>query len=288
MIRDLIKNLPLRERVTIKSVEFAKLSAIPKLQRANGFIEVSKSIEIKGGIRVYVRAWDKDNNPIGFGKDGTIETEKLNIINPPILVIDPLGDIDLSWTDSKGELHERRAREDVQESLLLCVEKLVSGLGKPGTNIIKGSIGNTSSQVFATGDGESRRNATDESWATIRAAAGSTSLTSNWNIEYSGGAADNTWDRATVSKGQFDTSVVGSDTVDSVDFFLYLVQKSAAEDTVKAYSASSSALSATTYTDHLTDMATAYVTTGLSNSGMTVNNYYSMAFNATGKAAING
>src|SRR3990167_1165235 len=143
MIKDLLLNKSENEKANIKGIELAKLSAIPKLQRTNGYIEISKPVKINGGIRVYIRAWDKNNAPIGFGKDGTIETEKFNIINPPIHVSDPLGNIDFSWTDSKGEVHEIKGREDLQESLLQGVERTIASQGKDGKNIIKGSVGQT-------------------------------------------------------------------------------------------------------------------------------------------------
>ncbi|OGZ57537.1 MAG: hypothetical protein A2728_00380 [Candidatus Spechtbacteria bacterium RIFCSPHIGHO2_01_FULL_38_11] len=288
MIKDLLLNKSENEKANIKGIELAKLSAIPKLQRANGYIEVSKPVKINGGIRVYVRSWDKDNVPIGFGEDGTIETEKLNIINPPIHVTDPLGDIDMSWTDSNGIVHEIKAREDLQEALLQGIERTVESQGKDGKNIIKGSIGQTVSTIYGGGGvaEESRRAPSAENWATIRSGAGTSANGGGFNVEYSGSLGAG-WTRATVAKGQFDTSVIGTDDISNVKSYFYLAQKSAAENTVKVYSAATGTASSTTYTNHLTDMATAYVDTGLSNSGMTTGSYYNMTFNETGRSNIN-
>src|SRR3990167_6320641 len=219
MIRDLLLNKTAAEKVNIKSIELAKLSTTPKLQRENGFIEISKPVKINGGIRVYVRAWDKDDNPVGFGKDGTIETEKFNIINPPILVSDLLGDIDASRTDDKGVFHERRVREDLQEALIRSLERTIKTVGKDGKNIIKGSIGNTTTTIYTTQDGYQRIDGS-LTWSQAHNGNGAAfNIENNLSLEWNGTAG--AWTRVSRNKMLCDTSTIpDTDTISSVTLTL--------------------------------------------------------------------
>ena len=45
-----------------------------------------------GGIQLFAKA-SENGNPVGFGKDGTVEIERFKIYNPPILIDDINGDI---------------------------------------------------------------------------------------------------------------------------------------------------------------------------------------------------
>ena len=49
--------------------------------------------EIEGGIQIFAQAWNLDGTQVGFGKDGTVDIERFQIINPPILVPDENGDV---------------------------------------------------------------------------------------------------------------------------------------------------------------------------------------------------
>lgn len=140
-------------------------------------IEIVNFNTIEGGIEVFARAW-KNGVQLGFGKDGTIDIERFRVLNPPILVDDPLGDIIRpEYIDSQtgSVIPERRLREDPLEAVKQSLVHTVSLVGKEGTQIVAGSVGNTTSTFYpAAGaaspvDGRLSNNfgASGVSWATM-------------------------------------------------------------------------------------------------------------------------
>ena len=289
MVKDLLIDKTPSEKADIKGNEFAKLSAIPKTERAEYHIEISKPEAVKGGFQVFARAWDKNNKPIGFGKDGTVETERFVYINPKIFVRDPLGDIDQSWTDRQGNLHEVKVREDLQEAMLQALERTIKSVGKNGKNIIPGSVGNTTTTVNETNGGTSEAN-NSTNFATMRADSGDSANPGGWEIDLLDPASN--FVRMSVGNGHFDTSAItDTDTITSATANFYLIQEGS-DLTVYLTSASTASINANdaeahgVYTNHLTTHTTKYSDDSLSNSGMTVNNWYNFALNAAGLAAI--
>ncbi|MEK9207864.1 MAG: hypothetical protein AAB922_05240 [Patescibacteria group bacterium] len=174
-----------QQRASFKANAIAKIGSIAKVKRTDyfgGFIEIISIKEIENGVEVLAKAWDSNNNPIGFGKDGTVEIERFVIINPPVLVDDPNGDIIRTWTDEKtGEIKQRKLREDLQEALLQSLSHtiLVKKEKFGSENIIAGKIGNTTTTVYpAAGAVEpvdglvGREGVASVSWATIRSGVG--------------------------------------------------------------------------------------------------------------------
>ncbi|MBI4118588.1 MAG: fibronectin type III domain-containing protein [Parcubacteria group bacterium] len=143
-----------QDRGTVKGEQIAKIKTIPRTERGDYAIEVVDMKARKGGVEVFAKAWDKNGNQIGFGKDGTVEIERFVMINPPVLVDDPNGPIVREWQEEDLVTKEittktRKLREDPKEALLqdlahtLSVkkEKYASGY------IIKGKIGNTTTTI---------------------------------------------------------------------------------------------------------------------------------------------
>lgn len=111
-------------------------------------IEVADTIPIDRGVQVLVRAWN-NGIPVGFGKNKTIETERINVINPPILIEDPLGDILQQWTDEiDGTIYTRRLREDPEAAIKHDIAHTISIIGQQNAAIIPGTVGNTVSTFY--------------------------------------------------------------------------------------------------------------------------------------------
>jgi hypothetical protein len=152
--------------------------------RSNFSIEIKSAKVTEYGVEIIARAWDKNNNAIGFG-DGTIEYERFKIhIDDEteygwLTVPDVGGDITIG---------NEKYRYDPNEHTLLYLENIISGLDTHGSdNIIVGKIGNTvdtftphSSDGYVVYDGST--------WSTIRSASTGTAVlataTEDWLISY--------------------------------------------------------------------------------------------------------
>lgn len=168
MIRELLTNKTATEKANIKATEIAKLNHVGTFPRGNLEIEIVFLTKIDKGVEVLAKAW-KDGKQLGFGRDGSVEIERFRIFNPPILVDDPLGDIERVFVDSEGVTHTRKLREDSVEAIKQSLAHTIKLVGKLGGQIVKGKIGNTTSTFYPTIDGRLSGNAT--TWAGIHDAA---------------------------------------------------------------------------------------------------------------------
>lgn len=230
MIKDFLKNKPAPERATIKGGEIAKLK-IPKGKRGDLEIEIVDLQPVSNGVVAFVKAW-KNGNPIGFG-DGSVEIEKITIINPPILVEDVKGDIIQSWVDFDGKPHSRKLREDPKEALLQSLEHTIGLIGKDGSNIISGKVGQSTLTAYSNAGGDGSVTASDPVFSTVRSAS-------------SGGSSDpsvaSTVTQCSLYLGTyyvqrtfwpFDSSSLGSSaTISSATFSLYGTTTTADADSV--------------------------------------------------------
>src|SRR3989304_1790351 len=74
------------------------------------------------------------NKPIGFGKDGSVETERFRFYNPPIMVDDPAGIIIRESTDMEGKITQRRLREDPAQAIKESLAHTIKVTGQDGRN----------------------------------------------------------------------------------------------------------------------------------------------------------
>lgn len=120
------------ERVDLKSQELAALTFVEpfSIPGSGVRVEIAEISLIEGGIQVFVRAW-RGNKPLGFGKTGDVEIERIRIINPPILV-------------RRGEELIENPEEALKESLT----HIISIIGKQDTSIKVGKVGNTTTTVY--------------------------------------------------------------------------------------------------------------------------------------------
>ena len=152
MIRDLLLNKSPQEKAVIKAQEIAKLEhrGIYTSQEHGITVEIQSLKEIVGGVEIMARAW-KNGKPLGFGSMGFTEIERFRIINPPILVDDPTGNILLENVDRiSGKIEIRRLREDSIEAIRQSLAYTIKVAGKENTSILEGSIGNTTSTFYAS------------------------------------------------------------------------------------------------------------------------------------------
>lgn len=184
---ELLENKTPAERATIKGKEIAKIGSVTRnnvtFSGADYDIEILETIAIEGGVQVLAKAWDS-NGQIGFGKDGTIDIERFNIINPPILVHDDLGDIEKEViTENEAKVPEtfiHKYREDPQSALLQSLAHTIkiTTENNPRGKIIPGKVGSTTSTFYPdanTIDGKGGRAGTTETWAAGRSGAADTS-----------------------------------------------------------------------------------------------------------------
>ena len=111
-----------------------------------------------------------------------MEIERFQIINPPILVEDPLGSIDRVVDDGGGKTHIRHLREDPVEAIRQSFIHTIKLVGKENANIVIGKVGNTVSTFYpdpdvevTSVDGQAQRSGAPDAWATIRSGAGTSS-----------------------------------------------------------------------------------------------------------------
>lgn len=303
------------ERGSFKGREIAKRVKNITKQRDEYKIEILKTEPIDGGIVVFARAWDA-NGQIGFGEDGSVDIERFRIINPPVLVPDPTGDVirevkeKVSVASSTLRMRSReirtiqyRYREDPQEALLQSLEHTISVKKEKfgPANIVIGKIGNTTTTVYpdadpetTTVDGQLQENDGGTTWATIQAAAGDAagdSFAAIAVVEFES-SGSSSWTRLGRFGALFDTSAVGSDTVSSATVSVH--GRSSKEDSftgnsfaVNVYSfapASNTSLVGGDYDS----LGTTEYSTDVTYASWSDSAYNDFALNATGIAAIDG
>lgn len=224
------------DRATLKGEEIAVVLDSEKEikeDREHYKIEIVSTNPIPGGIEVFIRAWD-GNGQIGFGIDGTVDVERIKIYNPPILVADENGDIVREWTDLDGVKHENRFREDPKEALLQSIEHTINVKKEKfgSENIVAEKVGNTTSTFYpdassggTTVDGFVGNNS-GSTWNDIV-----TATTGAEGVGKTDTSQDGVFSRYRVGAPTrlarrgfytFDTSTIGTDTISSATFSLYV------------------------------------------------------------------
>jgi RHS repeat-associated protein len=195
-------------------------------------VEIEKIEKIDGGVQIFARAW-KGDEQLGFGKDGSVEIERFRIFNPPILVEDPNGTIVREWVDPDTNTTKRRTlREDPVTAIRNDLAHTISIVGKEGTAIVAGKIGNTT-DILRPDAGHGGSNTSVDGRIVISAQASFAAA-----HDATAGSYLETDDTGSVQFGQlyrngggqyqigrgfflFDSSAIGGDTVDSATLSLY-------------------------------------------------------------------
>jgi len=143
-----LRSLNAKEVADLKGCEIAKLGSVPRTTVGNYDIEITSIEKKEKGITVYVRAWDA-NGQIGFGKDGTVDIERVNIMNPPIAYIDPNGIVISEYADEAGNIYQKKVIEDPKEALLRDLAHTISVKKQKhdSSKIVQGKIGSTTTTL---------------------------------------------------------------------------------------------------------------------------------------------
>lgn len=302
-IRALIKDKSANERATLKGRELAKLEFVDDVQRSRYKIKITKVEPIEGGVQVFARAWH-NGEQIGFGDDGTVDIERFRIINPPILVDDPRGDVVLTKNDpDTGEEVERRLREDPEEALLQALEDIirVKQLKFGSQNIEQGKVGNTTSTFYPdadpetdTVDGVIGRNNRNETWSAIHDASAGTDVNDSSGSAVgvyirAHWASTNKWKDLERSIFTFDTSsIADTDVLDSATISFYGdggyndLTNDAAANVYSANPASDDEL----VTDDYDTLGTTEFSTSIEFTDFSDNSYNDFLLNSSGEAEI--
>jgi len=164
-----LKTISFEIKATAKGKEVAKIKSTPKTLRKNYEIQIIKTKAINKGVEVFARAWTKNGEQIGFGKDGSIDIERFIIINPPLLIEAENGEIEISSTDIlTKKVTTIYLKKDVKEALLQTLEHSISIKRQKfgDENIKKGKVGNTTSIIYPSLDGQMINN-NSATWATV-------------------------------------------------------------------------------------------------------------------------
>lgn len=282
-------------------------------------IEIVNFEMIDGGVAVYARAWTHSAMPvfkevkvgnqwvkmqirvipagtqIGFGSTGTVDIERFQVFNPPVLVPDENGDIVIEKIDeATQELNRSVYREDAEVAILEEIQHTISVKSEKfgSENIIKGSIGNTTSTFYPSSDGRVYRGVVSETFSAIRAGAGQVIATSGTNYAHAWLSSAATTDRYRVLARNgyvFDTSSIPDtdDVSNAVLSFMSSASNTLLGDTdvdIVSYSPASDTNIATG--DYASGFGTTRYATGIAITAHTHETYTDFTLNATGIAAI--
>jgi len=182
-------------------------------------IEIKSIDVIEEGYQILVAATDVQGEAVGFG-DGTVEIEKLRIINPPEYIPDG------TFTEicPKGEL-ECYQLENVTynpvEAMQQIVEDFVTKNALDSEEVVQGKIGSTVTRVYAYQDGNVA-NGEGTPWSQIHDATDGNAIDETDPVAraYNNGAF-------AIYRGYstFDTSSIGSDTIATATLGAYVTTK---------------------------------------------------------------
>lgn len=264
------------------------------------FVEEFEIVDIRsipGGVQVFARAW-KGGKQIGFGADGSVDIERFNIINPPVMV--PTGTFHLEdvavETATSSFTRMERVRDLEENPKLALLQSLASIVDAKkerviGSKIVAGKVGRTTTTVYpAAGavspvDGRITED-TSTNWTTTRnnTNARIASVTNTQAGFFANVTAPN-YQITRLFIG-FDTSAIpDTDTISSAVFSTYIttIDANGSEQgyTLVGSTQASASTLATTDFDNL-----GAVSFGSSASTLSIGSYNNVTLNATGLAAI--
>lgn len=142
-LKEKLKTADKKQSIDIRTEEIQKLVSTGVYKRSELDYEIGSIEKIEGGFQLYVRAWDKNGNQKGFGKDGTVEYERIRffLTEVPSLVYVHDG------VETVGTTTVEKYREDPKEAFLQRMDTVVSSIVKDGSKIVKGKKGKTTSVI---------------------------------------------------------------------------------------------------------------------------------------------
>jgi hypothetical protein len=290
------------ERADIKAAAIVATNPVGEYQNDTYglHIEIQSVSKIDGGVQVFARAW-KDGKQLGFGRDGSVEIERFRIFNPPILVQDPKGSIVGVGTDKYENRVETTYREDPLEAIRQDLAHTIHVVGKEGTAIVQGKVGNTTSTFYPDSDpetnsvdGRAGRQGASQSWASIRGTGNyaSDNVTNSLAIFIDSTASTNEWENISRMFTLFNTADIGTDTISSATLSIYPQSNGFStfgSHTLQVGVSTSSTATTTAIAagDYAGTNSTIDLATRVNVASITTGAYADFRFNATGLAQIN-
>lgn len=132
-----------------RAAEFSGVITPRSITRGIFRLDILQGKASLGLIEIYARVFRKGVQ-LGFGPDGTVDVERFVIVNPPLLVLDPNGDISKPVVDRiTGKVTQVKYRVDIVESLISVLTDMIRTTAKPGGNIIPGKEGRTTFTIYS-------------------------------------------------------------------------------------------------------------------------------------------
>lgn len=289
MVVELLNGKTGAERAEIKSAEIARLDLLGRYtdKQYKVSVEIQSIEKIDGGVQAFIRAW-KGKKQLGFGVDGSVEIERVRIYNPPILVPD---------ARAKGGF-----REDLGAAVRSSLAHTVHVVGKEGSDIQIGKVGKTITTVYPdagdpganTIDGRCMYNGVGVTFATLRASNGTdadltTAASGNVALIEATTTTDQ-YDSLRCWFGNFLTSAIGSDTINSATLSLFGTAKTNGFTTIDSALHIISTNTAADNTLAASDFQTRGTTSfgSITHDNFSTSAYNDITLNASGIANING
>lgn len=193
------------------------------ISKAKGdVLDIVAVTPLESAIEVLVRA-SRNGKQLGFGSDGTIETERIIIYNPPVLTPDGTKSPELQIDGHIAMVDNYH--DDPGQALQDIIEHTVSIIAKEGKQIKPGSVGNTTSVFYPAADAAPYRSAAGTpTFTTTRTSAGTgvDSGAGNYNGDLLSNSSSNTWGQIIRRLTTFDTaSIPDDDVISSVTLSYY-------------------------------------------------------------------
>ncbi len=284
-----------KEKSDIVSNEVMKHNFVGTYLEDGTTIEITELKKGEIGIEIYARAW-RNGKQLGFGKDGTVDIERFRFPQPRLSV--PDGTTRIVKDDRGRDVELKNTKEDVVAATRTMLVQTINtkGVAKTGTKIISGSVGNTTDTYYpdtgsggTTADGYVRRQVADESWATIRAGAGTNFGTADTTQRTGFTGAYTFLSRLIFT---FDTSgITDTDTIDSATLSLYGSAKNdqfsmATPPNIDVYASTPAANNDLQASDYGQIGSTSLSGAPISYANWSIIAYNDFALNATGLANI--
>lgn len=267
----------------------------------NYTIDIIETNKIDDYINIKIRVFDK-NGQLGFSKDGSVDIESINIINPPVLIPDKFGLIDrlVTFYDPKTNSTYTKTEYftyDPQKALQIHLSRIIDKI--PHTHneelIVKNKVGKTVTTIYTDADVETSsvdgyvESATNSSWDTVHdASSGNSTNDTNTYIKpltrHNGSEYDII--RAFIL---FDTSTIpDADTINSAVISLYPYDRNNQDNDAQSYIS----VVSSTPTSNTTIATGDYNQVGSTNfasiniSSFTLDTYNDFTLNASGISNI--
>jgi hypothetical protein len=116
-ISDAMAGMTAEERAAYKASQFAANGSPPSLTAGNRIVAVNDVTSVNGMVRFTVALWI--DSGVGFELIDTSAINPVYVVNPPILVPDPSGDISRTFEDPHTHVVvTSKYREDLDAALM--------------------------------------------------------------------------------------------------------------------------------------------------------------------------